>query len=487
MAFIPFDGQYKSGSLEISNQELVNCYLNIPQTQTYATTTLLGAPGIKQRATTGKVKSVNRGAHVKDGAQYVVNGEKLYRIDYALINGVETFTPVELGTIPGESRCSFADNGKQLMVLVPGGDGYIVDETAIPVFQTITDADFKANGNPQLVVFIDSFFVAITDEKKFIKSAANDGLNWNPLDFGSAESDPDDITSIVVHKNRIYIGGSETIEEFQNAGLGGFPFQRTGLFIPKGVSAPFSMINIGDTFMWIGAGVNESPAIWLFSGGTAQKASTTAIDTRLRGFSSSDIESAFSLSYAQDGHYFVIFQFPSESLVYDLLTGKWHERKSQIVNTKGVTESVRSRINSLVTAYGRIMVADSQDGRIGELDPDTYTEYGNPIIRSFNTLTIFNDTVSFSVPRVELTMEPGVGNADQPDPEIRMSISRDAKKFGDPKTRKVGAEGNNKARQVWRRMGRFARMCVIKFEFSDPCKFAALRLDVDVRPGVPRG
>ena len=82
--------------------------------------------------------------------------------------GNESFNNVSLGTIPGTDRVSMADNGKQLMVLIPGGNGYIIDESAGTVFQQITDGDFTANGAPQLVVFVDSFFVVTTDTKKFI-------------------------------------------------------------------------------------------------------------------------------------------------------------------------------------------------------------------------------------------------------------------------------------------------------------------------------
>ena len=331
-----------------------------------------------------------------------------------------------------------SDNGTQLMVLIPGGNGYIVNEAASPVFQQITDVDFTANGAPQYVVFVDSFFVVTTDSKKFIKSASNDGLAWNALDFGTAESDPDNIVAPIVSNNRLYIGGSEGTEEFQNTGAGGFPFQRTGLFIPKGVFAPLSMIDIGNTYMWIGGGTNEA----------------------------------------------VGFTFPQLTIEYNIISNKWNERKSQIVNSKGLTESIRWRVNSLVTAYGRLIVFDSQDGRIGELDTETYTEYNRVIIRKFSTFTIFNDESSFTIPEIELTMESGVGNAAQPNPRIRLSTSRDDKKFNDPIPRFVGAEGDGEARQIWKRAGRFPRMCICLFEFSDPCKFAVLKLGMRIRGGV---
>ena len=487
MINIPLDGQYKSDSLTVSNQLNVNCYVNIPQTQSFSQANLFGTAGITELSTTGVIRQVNRGSHVKAGKPYFLNGETLYRQDLATVDGDEVFTNVALGTIAGTGRVSMADNGVQLMVLVPGGNGYIINEAAGTVFQQITDGDFTANGAPQYVEFIDSFFVVTTDTKKFIKSDPNDGLVWNALDFGSAESDPDNIVSLIVNKNRLYIAGSETIEEFQNIGSGGFPFQRTGMFIAKGVFAPLSMINIGESFMWVGGDTNEGAAVWQLNGSSAVKVSNTAIDSQIQKFSQTDIAAAFAYSFSQNGQFFVGFTFPSLTIEYNIVTGKWNEKKSQVVNSKGLTESIRWRVNSLVTAYGRLMAFDSQDGRIGELKADVYTEYDRAIIRKFSTFTIFNDESSFSIPEIELTMESGVGNTEQPNPEIRLSLSKDAKKFNNPITRFVGAEGENDKRQIWTRLGRFPRMCVCLFEFSDPCKFAVLRLGMRIKGGRPHG
>jgi hypothetical protein len=484
MINIPLDGQYQSDSLSISNQLNINCYINIPQTQSFSQANLFGTAGVKEISTTGLVRQQNRGSHVKNGKPYFVNGETLYRQDLATVAGVEVFTNVALGAISGTSRVSMSDNGTQLMVLIPGGNGYIVNEAASPVFQQITDVDFTANGAPQYVVFVDSFFVVTTDSKKFIKSASNDGLSWNALDFGTAESDPDNIVAPIVSNNRLYIGGSEGTEEFQNTGAGGFPFQRTGLFIPKGVFAPLSMIDIGNTYMWIGGGTNEEAAIWQLVGSNPVKVSNTAIDSKIQKFSQDDIKAAFAYSFSKNGQTFVGFTFPQLTIEYNIISNKWNERKSQIINSKGITESIRWRVNSLVTAYGRLIVFDSQDGRIGELDADTYTEYDRVIIRKFSTFTIFNDESSFTIPEIELTMESGVGNAAQPNPRIRLSTSRDDKKFNDPIPRYVGAEGDNEKRQIWKRAGRFPRMCICLFEFSDPCKFAVLKLGMRIRGGV---
>lgn len=484
---IPIDnGFYLSDSLPISNQECVNWYPSTPQVAGALTAgNLFGSAGISQITTTGLVVDdviqVNRGSHEKAGVPYFLIGKTLLKVVRTFDgDGLEVFTNEVLGTIPGTGRVSMADNGTQLMVLVPGGDAYIINEASGTPFVQITAPGFTANGAPQIVVFIDSFFVTSTDNKRFIRSAANDGNSWTATDVFSAESDPDDIVSLHVHKNKLFVGGSQTIEEFQN--LGGL-FQRTGFFIGKGISSKFTFVESDDTFMFIGGGVNESPAIWALAGNSVQKISTTAIDSLLQKFTQEEIESAFAYTFAQKGAYFVGFSFPTRTFEYNTITAKWNERKSRIVNTRGTTETIRWRVNSIVTAYNRVMCGDSQDGRIGSVETETFTEYGEPIIRVFATQPFSDMGRAFSVTQLEATMEFGVGDLNTIDPQIRMSYSNDGRSFNNELSRSIGKLGQYMRRAIWRRLGRFSRLVVFKFVMSDPVKPVFIKLEANVRGG----
>ena len=440
MPNIPLDGFYESETLEIFQQECVNWYRQISQSEGDETiVSLRGSPGIAQKLTTGLLNQANRGAHVKAGVAYFLNGETLISVTIAFdLVGEPSFTAVSLGAIPGTGRVSMEDNGTQLMVLIPGGNGYIIDESSGSPFLQITDASFTANGVPQHVEFNKSFFVVTTDTKKFIRSSSNDGLTWSALDVFSAEADPDIITAIHTSNNRVYIGGSETIEEFD---FNGTIYQRTGFLIDKGVSSPFAMESTNNSFMWIGSGANESPAIWILAGNQAVKASTTAIDKILQSFTSTDISTAFSYSFAVSGAYFIGFSFPKLTLEYNTVTGKWNERKSQILDTKGLTKTIRWRVNSIACANGFLLCGDSQDGRIGAIDPTTFHEYGEEIIRSCVIQPFTNEGRSLSISRLEPTCKSGVGTLDIPDPKIRMSTSKTGYGFNNETNRGLGGAG----------------------------------------------
>ena len=140
------NGFYVSDSLPISAQECTNWYPNIVQGPGLSQETLFGTDGLVQVATSGTLDNDNRGSHEMAGKPYFVNGERLYRLDQSGDDYVLTF----IGGIAGTTRVSIADNGTQLMVLVPGGNGYIYNHVS-DSFAQITDSDFTANGAPHCV------------------------------------------------------------------------------------------------------------------------------------------------------------------------------------------------------------------------------------------------------------------------------------------------------------------------------------------------
>ncbi len=235
--------------------------------------------------------------------------------------------------------------------------------------------------------------------------------------------------------------------------------------------------------MWIGAGTNESPAIWILSGNQAQKASTTAIDKILQGFSSEAIEQAFSYSFALDGAYFIGFSFPTLTLEFNTVTGKWNERKSQIINSKGLTEVIRWRVNSVAFVNGELLCGDSQDGRVGIISPFIYSEYESEIIRSCVVQPLTNQGNSISITELEPTFKSGVGTLDTPDPKLRMSTSKTGNGFNSETSRSIGGIGKYNARTIWNRQGRFPREALIRFTMSDIVESEFIKLEARLKGG----
>jgi len=224
-------------------------------------------------------------------------------------------------------------------------------------------------------------------------------------------------------------------------------------------------VNSQDTFMWVGGGENESPAIWALNGNSTVKVSTTAIDSILAGLTETQVSNIYAWAYGRKGAYFIGFALPNTTLVYDITTQRWHERKSYIDGSLGAY-----RVASIAKAYGKIFCGDNVDGRIGELTADVYTEYGNTIIRRVATQPFQNNMQSVFFPSLELTVESGVGNDAVTDPQIVLERSKDGKTWSDPIPRSIGKIGEYQRRAIWRRNGRAGRFEVFRFTLTDAVK-----------------
>ncbi len=473
---VPLDiatGFYESESLPLSAQRCINLIPVIPQSQGAALNpnALFSRPGLKQFATlTGE----NRGAIKANNVPYFVNGTSLFSLNSL---GAST----NHGTIDGVARVSMATNTTvdgvtKIVIVVPGGKSYVFDTSSGTVVQ-ITDADFKTSDT---VVFKDGFYVfTASDGLSFFNSALNNPLAFDALDSGTAEIDPDLIIAAHVNHNELFILGEETIELFQNIGGSGFPFQRIpGANVQKGLHSKYGVASFDNTFVFLGGGKNEKSAIWRIAGSSAAtKISTAAIDHAIQKFSDDEISNAFAMTYAKNGNYFVIFTFESnvidsKTFVYNATTSAlagrsvWHELQTGVTNN-------RWRVQSIVGSFGKLLVGDQLSGKIGEIDDNTFTDYGDVIFRqkTSSPFRISNRTQFWE--NLELNMEVGVGltTGQGSGPIVRMAFCDDgARTFTSEFDRKFGKIGEYTRRVIWRRQGRIPMNRVIRFTITDPVR-----------------
>jgi len=382
-----------------------------------------------------------------------------------------------------------ADNGKQLCIVVPGtGTAYIYTKSG--GLTLITDLDFTGifpDGSlklAEIVVFIDGYFVFTTASKNFFQSAINDGTNYNALDFGTAEADPDNIRSAHVYKNQLYIFGSETIEVFQtstsNISVGSSFDRINGFVIPKGIASPFSVVDFDGSFVFAGQGVNESPKIYMFSGSGVVPISNTAIDLILQ--EAQKIDESFAVTYTFRGAVFVAFSTSTGgTLIYDAkasaLSGgmEWHTRESSNLSFKS-----RWRVNSIITAYSSLLVGDSEGGIIGKIDNDVYTDYGNTISREFALATLENNSQPMFFNSIEAVIDSGQGLEDGTIPYIRMSYSDDGRVYTSEKIRSAGATGQYNIKTKWTQLGTTRRYRIFNFKFDAPVKWTILKMVINL-------
>lgn len=463
---------YTSRSLPLAAQRAVNVYTERAPQDAKSTVALFGSPGLKLFATAGD--GPIRAIHEMDGILYAVSGANLFSIDSA-------GTATDRGALWGSnSRVAMSHNGTaggNELIIVDGTvqfqDGYFIfSESAHGYTYTV------AGG---LAVISDTDF-GVATAQQFQLSNLNSGTAYTATDVATAEGANDDLLAVVSDHREVWLFGEETIEVWYNSGDADFPFDRlSGSFIERGLAAKYAVISDFDnTIAWLG----DDRVVYRAEGFLPVRISTHAIETAFEKYTT--ISDAFAFEYTQDGHKFFVLTFPTEAAtwVYDVASGLWHERESR--DSGGVSLG-RWRANCYAKAYGKHLVGDFADGRIGELDLATYDEYGNVMVGNATSPPWHYDRKTVRMPLFELDVESGIGltSGQGSAPQIMLDWSDDGGFTYGPlqQWRSMGAIGARKTRLRWRRMGKF-RERIMRVTISDPIKRSIIAAHAELSVGL---
>lgn len=473
------NGFYVDESKNLSNQECVNLYPVIVETEGAFNASALRSPAGLVEFSPDNGEGPCRGAIRFDNKLYTVNGDRFYYVDSS---GVKT----AIGdTVPGDNRVVMAENGVTITVIIPGTPtGFFYDST-LDTFVEITDPVFLDYGDKIDVTYKDGYFVYLTAKEFFLSSLVitNNGKDFDGLDFSTAEASTDDNLACDTIKNELYIFGQNSVEVFQNTGSV-FPFQRIpGAGIDRGIVSPFSTIPFQNNYLFIGAGPNEGVSIWSGLPGQSARISTPAIDNLLQALPRADLADAFTYKYSESGNFFCCFTIPNQiTLVFDATTTRavgrpiWHRRCSD------VTTNCPWRVSHIVQVYSEILCTDSIDGRIGRIDLNTFTEYGETTLRRFNTIYFQRDGGRFRVPVLELqtqigTTQPTIAAVIDDNPQVTLRTSIDGGiNFEVPLARDLPVDPSSFVRSVWFQLGQYENSMAMQFDFETPLKVAITKL-----------
>ena len=470
-------GFYQAISPALASSTCVNWLPIIPEAAALNDRALIQREGLKQFGTTNTEPC--RGSHDLADTPFFVNGNSLISVSAA-------GTPTVRGTITGTGQVSMADNGTNLVIVVPGGDGFVWDGTALT---QITDVDYQKSDT---VLFYRGFFVFTTsDGKQLFVSNLNAPLTFDALDFGSAEGDPDRIVTQVLDHDELSILGQRTTEKFKLVGGVGFPLAIIpGAFTEKGSAAKFGIVKFDNSYMFIGGGVNEQPAIWRqASSSRALKVSTDAIDNAMQKFTKEEIADSFAMTYSQRGQFLAIFtinstRIPSVTFVYNSTASALSGGLVWSTFQTGVTLN-SWRVNTIVKAYGKFLCGDSIDGRIGELDAKLFTDYDNTLFRQCTLQPFSSNGTTIFAGEFEAGFEAGVGLTGKASPQVRMDFSDNgAMSFKFETTRNIGKIGEYGQRSIWKRQGDFPVSRFIRLTVTDPIKANLNRLAATPELGI---
>lgn len=426
-----------------SAQRMVNCYLEIAPPASKSAVDVVPSYGIEDFATVGT--GPLRGGVVVNGVPYVVSGNSLYRLSSA---GAAT----SLGTIPNLGDVDMVGDGTNVAV-VTSQDLYVYNGTSVA---QVTDADFPG---ADWIEYLDGYvIIGEPDSGRVWVAGPMTPTVWNALDFATAEGAPDDVLWGVVDHREVFLFGRESTEVWYNSGNADFPLDRVGSgFIELGIMSKGAAGKMDNGVYLLG---NDGLA-YRMNGYTPERISNHPFEQAVEGYAD---KSCTVMAWVEGGHKFVAFKFAEGCWLYDASTQLWHERLSHGYDTW--------RGKFVLHAFKKYLVADSRSNALGELSPETFTEYGDVLRSECTSASVFDENQTVEHNRLELCFETGVGlpTGQGSDPKVMLQFSDDGgRKWSNEKWRGLGRIGKFKTRVAFTRLGS-PRDRVYRYAISDPVR-----------------
>lgn len=403
------------------------------------------------------------------GLLFGVRGVKVYRY-----NGG---TWVESGTMGStDGRIVAADNGKQVVFVDGTTTAPVVDLTNFSLSLMSGDGWYGAN----FAYFLNGRIIFNKPgTQQFYWTGLYD-LTLDALDFASAESSPDNITSMLVDHAEIWFWGPQSLEIFKDTGDPDQPYQRLdGTQSDIGIVAPNSVNRLDNTIYWLGRDRNGGNIVYRAANYTPQRVSEHAIEQEFDTYERTD--DAFSWTYQQEGHTFYALTFPtaSKTWVYDVATQQWHERAYR--EDDGTL--IRHRSNCHVYFDGKHLIGDFETGDIYEMSLNIGKDNGKDV-RRFKDMPHNSQGVRVFYNRLRLDCQVGVGDELGSDPQVTIAWSDDGGySWASSLVRSLGKIGETNHQVTVTRCGS-AQDRVFRIDTSADARIAFSGCFVNADPGV---
>jgi len=339
-----------------------------------------------------------RGGFEHLGVFYQVSGENLYTISTA---GART----NRGSIPGSAKCIFDGIGTSV-VIVTAGTAYVWNGTTLT---EITDADLE---DPNSCAHLNNQILYDGDGGRFASSDVSNPSSISGLNYGTAESNADDLIRVFVYDKVVWMMGDKTLEPWENTGTGNPPFSPIlGAIIQVGLAALHSVAKNDNGFYFLG----DDRRIYFVQGGQEQSVTPIHLANEIEGFSVIDDAEGNCFQFQGQNFYCITFINAQRTFCFNENVGienGWFELSS------GTSATERYIGSSFVYFNNKNYVTDATNGNIYELDKDTFDEFGEEVLRIRDAANFHGGLVGapgklLVMNRFELIMETGVGSSSQ--------------------------------------------------------------------------
>ena len=396
------------------------------------------------------------------GALYVVAGDSIYKIieavggySYSLIGAADLTLNVTIAANNAGQLCFNSSYTQKAYVL----------DTNTDTLTQITGPAFY--GSPR-VDYLDGYGVFVRpNSQQFYISALNDFSSFDALDFASDEADPDNLVTFIVDHRELILFGERTTTVWFNNGSADFPLsRRDGAEMEAGCAAALSVAKLDNTVFFLGRNVYGQGLVYRLNQYVPQIVSNRGIEQMINTFPR--IDDAIAYAYQKNGHSFYVLTFPTanKTFVYDASIQDpdmaWSIRETYSLG--------RDRATCHTFAFNKHLVGDLASGKIFELDENTHTDGGLPIVWSRTSAHIVSDYKRIRHKEVVLNFQTGVGLEDGTDSLIYLTYSDDGgHSYITPREASLGVIGQRKNRVMFSRLGQ-SRDRVYKVFGSAPVK-----------------
>lgn len=383
-----------------------------------------------------------------------------------------------------------ANSGQILIACAGSGSGYIyITKAGAPNTLTqITASGFL--GCSQVAMIDDYFIVLVPNSREFQVSTLLDGTQWDGLDFGSSSGGADNIVAFSASHRELWLFGSRRTEIYIDDGSANFPFDRLeGAALETGCAAAQSVVRMDNTLFWLGQDERGAGIVWKANGYTPVRISNHSVEYFIAEYiKNGGISDATAYAYQDGGHTFYVLHFPSAAIgqsatggtvsgvtqgatwVYDASTSLWHER-AYLANGLFYADLARSHCYG----FGKHLVGDWQSGTVYVSSTDYYDDAGAPIKRIRRAPHITDEQREIFYHELRLSLQVGVGNAADTNPQCALRISNDGGlTWGSERLRSMGAAGQYQTQVVWKLLGRARRRA---YEWSTSARVPVCLID----------
>lgn len=398
---------------------------------------LLPTPGLKLWDTVGN--GPVRGMRAVGGDLYVVSDESLWAVD-------NVPTAIEIGTVADNGHCHMTDNGTHVAICAHT-KAYAANRTEILELP-------ESNLNGATYQDGQAFFTKAGTQELWAGDV-DDMTSINALAYTSVDALTGNVQGCVSDHREIYAFTTQACGVYKNYGYSPFPLERVAHF-ERGCGAPGSIAKDDNTVFWLG----NDLTVYKARGYEPIPISPPWVERLIQDIN--DPTTAWAFTYEQNGRKFYCLLFSELTLVYDLTTNMWHDRKSHLL------ENWRAGKHAYFD--GKHLVGDIVNGNIYELDLDTYDDNGDTIRREAVSPPLFARGNRAVMHELYLDFETGVGltSGTGSDPQVMLDWTED---YGATWSNEVWADlgqiGERTHRVTFNRLGSY-RQRTLRIAISDP-------------------